>query len=42
MRKSMKKTHPCVEADIEERTHLRPGDNLQNGATLMQRRSNCA
>ncbi len=34
----MKKTHPCVEDDTEECTHMHPGDNLQNGVTLTQRR----
>ncbi len=37
-RKSMKKTHPCVEDDTEECPHTHPGDNLQNGVTLAQRR----
>ncbi len=33
-RKSMKKTHPCVETDTEACTHFASRDNLQNGATL--------
>ncbi len=38
----MKKMQPCIEADIyiymKSVCILRPGDNLQNGATLTQRR----